>query len=85
MLGGAVHGHKVNFCKFTNKTRNFIEDASEFSNQAYLCAINDTAADGGYEVAAACDCIAIIDDGNAAVSLPEVSLLAVLPSTGGLT
>jgi benzoyl-CoA-dihydrodiol lyase len=85
MLGGAAHGHKVNFCKFTNETRNSIEDASEFSGQTYLCAINGTAAGGGYEVAAACDYLVLIDDGNAAVSLPEVPLLAVLPGTGGLT
>jgi len=85
MLGGASHGHKVNFCKFTNETRNSIEDASEFSGQRYLCAINGTAAGGGYEVALATDYLILIDDGNAAVSLPEVPLLAVLPGTGGLT
>ncbi|GAB4351147.1 MAG: 2,3-epoxybenzoyl-CoA dihydrolase [Gammaproteobacteria bacterium] len=85
MLGGASHAHKVNFCKFTNETRNSIEDASEFSGQRYLCAINGTAAGGGYELALATDYIMLVDDGNAAVSLPEVPLLAVLPGTGGLT
>ena len=85
MLGGAAHGHKVNFCKFTNETRNSIEDASEFSGQRYLCAISGTAAGGGYELALATDYLILIDDGNAAVSLPEVPLLAVLPGTGGLT
>jgi len=85
MLGGAVYGHKVNFCKFTNETRNSIEDATEFSGQRYLCAVNGTAAGGGYELALATDYIMLVDDGNAAVSLPEVPLLAVLPGTGGLT
>ena len=85
MLGGSTHAHKVNFCKFTNETRNSIEDASEFSGQRYLCAINGTAAGGGYELALATDYIMLVDDGNAAVSLPEVPLLAVLPGTGGLT
>jgi benzoyl-CoA-dihydrodiol lyase len=85
MLGGAAHGHKVNFCKFTNETRNAIEDASACSGQHYLCAINGTAAGGGYELAVACDYLILIDDNNAAVSLPEVPLLAVLPGTGGLT
>jgi len=85
MLGLSAHGHKVNFCKFTNETRNSIEDASEFSGQRYLCAINGTAAGGGYELAAAADYLMLVDDGNAAVSLPEVPLLAVLPGTGGLT
>ena len=85
MLGTATHGHKVNFCKFTNETRNSIEDASEFSGQRYLCAINGVAAGGGYEVALANDYIILRDDGSAAVSLPEVPLLAVLPGTGGLT
>ncbi len=85
MLGGATHGHKVNFCKFTNETRNTIEEASNESGQAYLCAINGTAAGGGYELALAADHILMVDDGNAAVSLPEVPLLAVLPGTGGLT
>ena len=81
MLAGASHGHKVNFCKFTNETRNAIEDASAHSGQRYLCAINGTAAGGGYELALACDHILLIDDGSAAVSLPEVALLAVLPGT----
>ncbi|MGA8260070.1 MAG: 2,3-epoxybenzoyl-CoA dihydrolase [Arenicellales bacterium] len=85
MLGGASHALKVNFCKFTNETRNSIEDASAFSGQRYLCAINGTAAGGGYELALATDHIILVDDGNAAVSLPEVPLLAVLPGTGGLT
>ena len=85
MLAGASHGHKVNFCKFTNETRNAIEDAGEFSGQRYLCALNGTAAGGGYELALAMDYLILIDDGNAAVSLPEIPLLAVLPGTGGLT
>ncbi len=85
MLGGAAHDHKVNFCKFTNETRNSIEDASRYSGQRYLAAINGTAAGGGYELALATDYIILMDDGNAAVSLPEVPLLAVLPGTGGLT
>ncbi|MEQ9396579.1 2,3-epoxybenzoyl-CoA dihydrolase [Haliea sp.] len=85
MLGGSPHGHKVNFCKFTNETRNSIEDATEFSGQRYLCAVNGTAAGGGYELALATDYIMLVDDGNASVSLPEVPLLAVLPGTGGLT
>ena len=85
MLAGASHGHKVNFCKFTNETRNAIEDAGEFSGQRYLCALNGTAAGGGYELALAMDYLVLIDDGNAAVSLPEIPLLAVLPGTGGLT
>ena len=85
MLAEASHGHKVNFCKFTNETRNAIEDAGEFSGQRYLCALNGTAAGGGYELALAMDYLILIDDGNAAVSLPEIPLLAVLPGTGGLT
>ena len=85
MLGSSSHVHKVNFCKFTNETRNSIEDASEFSGQRYLCAVTGTAAGGGYELALAADHIMLIDDGNASVSLPEVPLLAVLPGTGGLT
>ncbi len=85
MLGGATHGHKVNFCKFTNETRNGIEEASADSGQVYLCAINGTAAGGGYELALAADHILLVDDGSAAVSLPEIPLLAVLPGTGGLT
>ena len=85
MLGNASHAHKVNFCKFTNETRNSIEDATEHSGQAYLCAVNGTASGGGYELALACDDIVLIDDGASAVSLPELPLLAVLPGTGGLT
>jgi benzoyl-CoA-dihydrodiol lyase len=85
MLAGATHAHKVNFCKFTNETRNSIEDASENSGQKYICVVNGTAAGGGYELALACDHIMLVDDGSAAVSLPELPLLAVLPGTGGLT
>ena len=85
MLSGAAHDHKVNFCKFTNETRNAIEDAAQYSGQRYLAALNGTAAGGGYELALATDHIMLVDDGNAAVSLPEVPLLAVLPGTGGLT
>jgi len=85
MLAGASHAHKVNFCKFTNETRNSIEDASEHSKQRYFAALGGTAAGGGYELALATDHLLLIDDGNAAVSLPEVPLLAVLPGTGGLT
>lgn len=85
MLAGASHAHKVNFCKFTNETRNYMEDASQFSGQKYLCAIRGTAAGGGYELALACDRIILADDGNSSVALPELPLLAVLPGTGGLT
>src|SRR3954462_2662898 len=85
MLASATHAHKVNFCKFTNETRNGIEDASENSGQKYLCVVNGTAAGGGYELALACDHIMLVDDGASSVSLPEVPLLAVLPGTGGLT
>ena len=85
MLGLSSHDHKVNFCKFTNETRNSIEDATDHSRQIYLCAINGTAAGGGYELALACDRIILADDGSSAVSLPELPLLAVLPGTGGLT
>ena len=85
MLGVSSHQHKVNFCKFTNETRNAIEDASERSGQTYIAALNGTAAGGGYEMALATEYLMLIDDGNAAVSLPEVPLLAVLPGTGGLT
>jgi benzoyl-CoA-dihydrodiol lyase len=85
MLAGASHAHKVNFCKFTNETRNGIEDLSENSGVATICAINGTAAGGGYELALAADHIMLVDDGSAAVSLPELPLLAVLPGTGGLT
>jgi benzoyl-CoA-dihydrodiol lyase len=85
MLAGATHPHKVNFCKFTNETRNGIEDSSENSGQRFICVVNGTAAGGGYELALATDHIILVDDGSAAVSLPEVPLLAVLPGTGGLT
>jgi benzoyl-CoA-dihydrodiol lyase len=85
MLASATHAHKVNFCKFTNETRNGIEDASATANQKYLCVVNGTAAGGGYELALACDHIILVDDGSASVSLPELPLLAVLPGTGGLT
>ena len=85
MLAGSAHGHKVNFCKFTNETRNAIEEASASSGQVWLAAVNGTAAGGGYELALACDEILLIDDRSSAVSLPEVPLLAVLPGTGGLT
>src|SRR5262252_6817535 len=85
MLAQAGHAQKVNFCKFTNETRNAIEEAGTDSGQAYLAAVNGNAAGGGYELALACDEIIMIDDGSATVSLPEVPLLAVLPGTGGLT
>ena len=85
MLAGAAHSHKVNFCKFTNETRNGMEDSSQFSGQKFLCAIRGTAAGGGYELALSCDEIILADDGNSSVSLPEIPLLAVLPGTGGLT
>ena len=85
MLGKATHGHKVNFCKFTNETRLAIEDASENSRQTYICAINGNAAGGGYELALSADHIMLVDDRRSAVALPETPLLAVLPGTGGLT
>jgi benzoyl-CoA-dihydrodiol lyase len=85
MLAGSTHAHKVNFCKFTNETRNGLEDLSENSGLKTICAINGTAAGGGYELALASDYIMLVDDGSAAVSLPELPLLAVLPGTGGLT
>lgn len=85
MLAGSSHGHKVNFCKFTNETRCAIEDATEHSRQTWIAAVNGTAAGGGYELALACDEILLVDDRASAVSLPEVPLLAVLPGTGGLT
>jgi benzoyl-CoA-dihydrodiol lyase len=85
MLAGSSHAHKVNFCKFTNETRNSIEEASAQSGQVWIAAVNGTAAGGGYELALACDEILLIDDRSSAVSLPEVPLLAVLPGTGGLT
>ena len=85
MLGTSSHAFKVNFCKFTNETRCAIEDASVNSGQRYVAALNGTASGGGYELAIACDEIYLVDDGNSAVSLPEVPLLGVLPGTGGLT
>ena len=85
MLAQSAHGWKVNFCKFTNETRNAIEEATAESRQTYLCAVNGPCAGGGYELALATDWIVMADDGNTAVSLPEVPLLAVLPGTGGLT
>ena len=85
MLAGSTHAHKVNFCKFTNETRNGLEDSSENSGQRFITVINGTAAGGGYELALATDHIVLADDGAAAVALPEVPLLAVLPGTGGLT
>jgi benzoyl-CoA-dihydrodiol lyase len=85
MLGGSAHAFKVNFCKFTNETRLYIEDASAHSGQRYLAAVNGPCAGGGYELALACDEVVLIDDGSTTVSLPEVPLLGVLPGTGGLT
>ncbi|HEX4727528.1 MAG TPA: enoyl-CoA hydratase-related protein, partial [Jatrophihabitans sp.] len=85
MLAGSAHPWKVNFCKFTNETRNGMEDASEHSGQHYLAAMNGTASGGGYELALACEHIMLIDDRSSAVSLPELPLLGVLPGTGGLT
>jgi benzoyl-CoA-dihydrodiol lyase len=85
MLAGASHAHKVNFCKFTNETRNAIEDASEHSSQRTICVVTGSCAGGGYELALAADHIILTDDGSSTVSLPELPLLAVLPGTGGLT
>jgi benzoyl-CoA-dihydrodiol lyase len=85
MLGGAAHSHKVNFCKFTNETRNTYEAALTDSGQNYICAIKGACAGGGYELALACNHIMLTDDSTSSVSLPEVPLLAVLPGTGGLT
>ena len=85
MLAGSTHTHKVNFCKFTNETRNAMEDADAASDQKFVCVINGSAAGGGYELALATGHIMLVDDGNSAVALPEVPLLAVLPGTGGLT
>jgi benzoyl-CoA-dihydrodiol lyase len=85
MLASSAHSWKVNFCKFTNETRNGIEDASAHSGLSFIAAVNGTAAGGGYELALACDQIVLIDDNSSTVSLPEVPLLGVLPGTGGLT
>jgi len=85
MLAASAHGWKVNFCKFTNETRNGIEDATANSGQTYLAAVNGTASGGGYELALACEHIMLVDDRSSAVSLPELPLLGVLPGTGGLT
>lgn len=85
MLGGAAHAHKVNFCKFTNETRNTFEAAAADSGQNYIAAVKGACAGGGYELALACNHIMLTDDGSSAVALPEVPLLAVLPGTGGLT
>jgi benzoyl-CoA-dihydrodiol lyase len=85
MLAAAPHPWKVNFCKFTNETRNGIEDASAASGQAWLAALNGTASGGGYELALACEHIMLVDDRSSTVSLPELPLLGVLPGTGGLT
>src|SRR6201990_2705853 len=85
MLGTSTHAWKVNFCKFTNETRNGLEDSSRHDGLKFLAALNGTTAGGGYEVALACDEIVLIDDRSSAVSLPGVPLLGVLPGTGGLT
>src|SRR6266576_6866305 len=85
MLAASPHGWKVNFCKFTNETRNGIEDATAHSGQTYLAAVNGTASGGGYELALACEHIMLVDDRSSAVSLPELPLPGVLPVTGGLT
>lgn len=85
MLAGAAHAHKVNFCKFTNETRNAMETAEADSGQKYVAAIKGACAGGGYELALACNHIMLVDDGSSTVALPEVPLLAVLPGTGGLT
>jgi benzoyl-CoA-dihydrodiol lyase len=85
MLGLSSHAWKVNFCKFTNETRNGIEDSSRHSGLKFIAAVNGACAGGGYELALACDDIVLVDDRSSAVSLPEVPLLGVLPGTGGLT
>src|SRR6266571_3553847 len=85
MLAASAHQWKVNFCKFTNETRNGIEDSTAHSGQAWLAALNGSASGGGYELALACEHIVLIDDRSSVVSLPELSLLGVLPGTGGLT
>ena len=83
MLGVSSHSWKVNFCKFTNETRNGLEDSSRYSGLKFLAAVNGACAGGGYELALACDEIILVDDRSSAVSLPEVPLLGVLPGTGG--
>ncbi|WP_297540206.1 2,3-epoxybenzoyl-CoA dihydrolase [Amycolatopsis sp.] len=85
MLAASSHAWKVNFCKFTNETRNAVEDATENSGQTYVAAVNGSCAGGGYEIALACEKILLIDDNSSTVALPEVPLLGVLPGTGGLT
>ena len=85
MLGGATHAHKVNFCKFTNETRNTFEAAEDDSGQKYIAAVKGSCAGGGYELALACNYIMLTNDSSSSVALPEVPLLAVLPGTGGLT
>ncbi len=85
MLASSSHGWKVNFCKFTNETRNAMEDATANSGQIYVAAVNGTCAGGGYEIALACEKILLVDDNSSTVALPEVPLLGVLPGTGGLT
>src|SRR3954447_24640874 len=85
MLAASPHPWKVNFCKFTNETRNGIEDATDNSGQTYLAALNGTASGGGYELALACEHIMLVDDRSSVVSMPELPLLGVLPGTGGLT
>ena len=85
MLGGAAHALKVNFCKFTNETRNAFEAAGTESDQNWICAVRGACVGGGYELALACNYIMLTDDGSSSVALPEVPLLAVLPGTGGLT
>src|ERR1700712_6058371 len=85
MLGVSSHAWKVNFCKFTNETRNGIEDSSKHSGLKFVAAVNGACAGGGYELALACDEIVLVDDRSSSVSLPEVPLLGVLPGTGGLT
>src|SRR5690606_41407452 len=85
MLGLSTHAWKVNFCKFTNETRNGIEDSSRHSGLKFVAAVNGACAGGGYELALACDEIVLADDRSSSVSLPEVPLLGVLPGTGGLT
>src|SRR4051795_11548059 len=85
MLGVSSHAWKVNFCKFTNETRNGLEDSSQYSGLKFLAAVNGACAGGGYELALACDRILLVDDRSSSVSLPEVPLLGVLPGTGGLT